>query len=144
MLTQMRGRVAYLPTYAQMQAFTAARDAQTEDQLWVCEHPPVYTQGLAGKAEHVLLPGDIPVVSTNRGGQVTYHGPGQLVGYPIVNVPNSLGAGDHVRLREALETSPHLKHTLMLNGERCPVDDNADPAGYRKALVTGLKNEAPF
>lgn len=86
MLTQMRGRVAYLPTYAQMQAFTAARDAQTEDQLWVCEHPPVYTQGLAGKAEHVLLPGDIPVVSTNRGGQVTYHGPGQVVAYPMIDL----------------------------------------------------------
>jgi lipoyl(octanoyl) transferase len=84
--TQMRGRVAYLPTYAQMQAFTATRDAQTEDQLWICEHPPVYTQGLAGKAEHVLQPGEIPVVSTNRGGQITYHGPGQVVAYPMIDL----------------------------------------------------------
>jgi lipoyl(octanoyl) transferase len=86
MQTQMRGRVAYLPTYAQMQAFTETRDAQTDDQLWVCEHPPVYTQGLAGKAEHMLLPGEIPVVSTNRGGQITYHGPGQVVAYPMVDL----------------------------------------------------------
>ena len=82
----MRGRVAYLPTYAQMQAFTATRDAQTEDQLWICEHPPVYTQGLAGKAEHVLQPGEIPVVSTNRGGQITYHGPGQRIAYVMLDL----------------------------------------------------------
>lgn len=84
--TRLLGRVQYLPTYQAMQAFTAARDAQTDDTLWVCEHPPVYTQGLAGKAEHVLNPGDIPVVSTNRGGQITYHGPGQVVAYPMVDL----------------------------------------------------------
>jgi len=86
MQTQMRGRVAYLPTYEAMQAFTAARDAQTADQLWICEHPPVYTQGLAGKAEHVLGAGTIPVIATNRGGQVTYHGPGQVVAYPMIDL----------------------------------------------------------
>ncbi|MEO8543956.1 MAG: lipoyl(octanoyl) transferase LipB [Burkholderiaceae bacterium] len=86
MQTQMRGRVAYLPTYDAMQTFTATRDALTEDQLWICEHPPVYTQGLAGKAEHVLAAGAIPVVSTNRGGQVTYHGPGQVVAYPMIDL----------------------------------------------------------
>jgi len=78
--------VDYEPTYAAMQAFTAARAEDTPDELWVCEHSPVYTQGLAGKKEHVFAPGDIPVVQTNRGGQVTYHGPGQVVAYPLLNL----------------------------------------------------------
>jgi lipoyl(octanoyl) transferase len=69
-----------------MQAFTAARTQDTPDELWLCEHPPTFTQGLAGKAEHVLLAGDIPVVQTNRGGQVTYHGPGQVVAYPLIDL----------------------------------------------------------
>ena len=69
-----------------MQAFTAARSANTPDALWVCEHPPVFTQGLAGKPEHLLLPGDIPVLATNRGGQATYHGPGQVVAYPLIDL----------------------------------------------------------
>jgi lipoyl(octanoyl) transferase len=80
------GRVAYAPTYQGMQDFTAARGDATPDELWLCEHPPVFTQGLAGKAEHVLAPADIPVVPTNRGGQVTYHGPGQVVAYPLVDL----------------------------------------------------------
>ncbi|WP_342619589.1 lipoyl(octanoyl) transferase LipB [Rhodoferax sp. GW822-FHT02A01] len=82
------GRVEYLPTYSAMQAFTEQRYANgaTEDQLWICEHPPVYTQGLAGKPEHIYNPGDIPVVQTNRGGQVTYHGPGQVMGYPLMDL----------------------------------------------------------
>jgi lipoyl(octanoyl) transferase len=98
MQTHFLGRVEYLPTYAAMQEFTAARSHQYIDestlrpkemlhnQLWICEHLPVFTQGLAGKPEHLLLPGDIPVVQTNRGGQVTYHGPGQVVAYPLVNL----------------------------------------------------------
>ncbi len=80
------GRVEYLPTYEAMQAFTAERTEATEDQLWLCEHPPVFTQGLAGKADHVLMPGNIPVVPTNRGGQVTYHGPGQVMAYPLIDL----------------------------------------------------------
>jgi lipoyl(octanoyl) transferase len=80
------GRVDYEPTYAAMQAFTAARTESTPDALWVCEHAPVYTQGLAGKKEHIFNPGDIPVVATNRGGQVTYHGPGQVVAYPLLDL----------------------------------------------------------
>jgi lipoyl(octanoyl) transferase len=80
------GRVAYEPTVAAMQAFTAERTPDTPDELWVCEHPPVYTQGLAGKSEHVLAAGGIPVVQTNRGGQVTYHGPGQVVVYPLIDL----------------------------------------------------------
>lgn len=82
----LRGRLEYLPTYEAMRAFTAARTDQTPDVLWLCEHPPVYTQGLAGRAEHVRDAGTIPVIATDRGGQVTYHGPGQVVAYPLVDL----------------------------------------------------------
>ena len=75
-----------MPTYEAMQAFTASRVEATADQLWLCEHPPVFTQGLAGRPDHVLDPGSIPVVATNRGGQVTYHGPGQVVAYPLLDL----------------------------------------------------------
>ena len=86
MRAAVRGRVDYLATYEAMQAFTAARTEATPDELWLCEHPPVYTQGLAGRAEHVREAGAIPVIATNRGGQVTYHGPGQVVAYPLMNL----------------------------------------------------------
>lgn len=69
-----------------MQAFTDTRDADTADEIWLLEHNPVFTLGLAGKREHVLAPGDIPVVHIDRGGQVTYHGPGQLVVYPLLDL----------------------------------------------------------
>lgn len=84
--TRRLGRVDYLSTYQAMQQFTASRDAQTPDQLWICEHAPVYTQGLAGRAEHVLDAGSIPVIATNRGGQVTFHGPGQVVAYALIDL----------------------------------------------------------
>ena len=80
------GRVPYLSTYEAMQAFTANRTPDTPDELWLCEHPPVFTQGLAGQASHLLAPGDIPVVQTNRGGQVTFHGPGQVMAYPLLDL----------------------------------------------------------
>jgi lipoyl(octanoyl) transferase len=80
------GLVDLEPTVAAMQAFTQGRTADTPDEIWLCEHPAVYTQGLAGKPEHVLSPGPIPVVPTNRGGQVTYHGPGQVVAYPLIDL----------------------------------------------------------
>ena len=80
------GRVDYAPTHDAMVAFTEARTADTPDELWVCEHPPVFTQGIAGKDDHLLAPGDIPVIRTNRGGQVTYHGPGQVVAYPLIDL----------------------------------------------------------
>ena len=86
MLVRKLGHVDYLPTYEAMQAFTAARQDDTTNELWLCEHPPVFTQGLAGQADHVLMPGDIPVIQTNRGGQVTFHGPGQVMAYPLVNL----------------------------------------------------------
>jgi lipoyl(octanoyl) transferase len=80
------GRVAYEPALAAMRAFTEARTPDTPDDIWLCEHPSVYTQGLAGKPEHVLDAHGIPVVQTNRGGQVTYHGPGQVVAYPLIDL----------------------------------------------------------
>ena len=83
---RLLGRVDYLPTYEAMQAFTAERSAGTPNELWICEHPPVFTQGLAGQASHLLMSGDIPVVQTNRGGQITFHGPGQVMAYPLVNL----------------------------------------------------------
>jgi len=76
----------YAPVYAEMRAFTEARTADSADELWLVEHPPVFTQGQAGKPEHLLMPGDIPVVASNRGGQVTYHGPGQAVVYVLVDL----------------------------------------------------------
>jgi lipoyl(octanoyl) transferase len=76
----------YEPVWRSMQAFTDDRDERTTDELWLVQHPPVFTQGQAGKAEHVLAPGDIPVVQVDRGGQVTYHGPGQIVAYPLVDL----------------------------------------------------------
>ncbi len=80
------GRVEYEPTWRSMQRLTATRDAETPDQIWFLEHPPVFTLGMNGKPEHVLAPGDIPVINIDRGGQVTYHGPGQLVVYPLIDM----------------------------------------------------------
>lgn len=80
------GRRDYASVEAAMRAFTEARAPATEDELWLVEHDPVFTQGIAGRPEHLLAPGDIPVVQTQRGGQVTYHGPGQVVAYPLVDL----------------------------------------------------------
>ena len=97
------GRSDYRQTWRAMQDFTNARLSDTPDELWVTEHPPVFTQGLNGRAEHLLAPGDIPVVQIDRGGQVTYHGPGQLVLYCMLDL-NRLGLGVK-RLVRLLETS---------------------------------------
>ena len=83
------GQVDYQPTWHAMQRFTDTRGVDTPDEIWLLEHAPVFTQGQAGKAEHVLFPGDIPVVQVDRGGQVTYHGPGQLVAYLLLDVRRS-------------------------------------------------------
>ncbi|HEY7379007.1 MAG TPA: lipoyl(octanoyl) transferase LipB [Steroidobacteraceae bacterium] len=96
------GRVEYEPTWRAMQRFTETRDAATRDEIWFLEHPPVFTLGLAGRREHVLAPGDIPVVHVDRGGQVTYHGPGQLVVYPLIDLKRArLGIRDLVTCLEA-------------------------------------------
>ncbi|MFT4924871.1 MAG: lipoyl(octanoyl) transferase [Phenylobacterium sp.] len=80
------GRYAYVPVWQAMQKFTDNRDENTPDEIWVVQHDPVFTQGQAGKEEHLLFPGDIPVVKVDRGGQVTYHGPGQIVVYVLLNL----------------------------------------------------------
>ena len=80
------GRVDYAATVQAMQDYTATRTAETPDALWLCEHDAVFTQGQAGKSDHLLHPGAIPVVPTNRGGQVTFHGPGQVVAYPLIDL----------------------------------------------------------
>ncbi|MFG6136770.1 lipoyl(octanoyl) transferase LipB [Halomonas sp. B23F22_10] len=97
------GRRPYEPVWRSMSELTDTRDADTPDQMWLVEHDPVFTQGRAGKPEHLLMPGDIPVVQTDRGGQVTYHGPGQVVLYPLLDVRR---AGIGVReLVSALENA---------------------------------------
>ena len=95
------GKQAYEPVWRSMSEFTDARQPNTLDEIWVVEHHPVFTQGQAGKPEHLIAPGDIPVVQTDRGGQVTYHGPGQLVVYPLLNLKRlRLGVRDLVTLIE--------------------------------------------
>ncbi|GLZ26946.1 octanoyltransferase [Stutzerimonas stutzeri] len=86
------GLIEYRAAWLAMQHFTNTRDADSGDEIWLLQHPPVFTQGQAGKAEHLLFPGEIPVVQVDRGGQVTYHGPGQLVGYLLLDV-RRLGIG---------------------------------------------------
>ncbi len=86
LLVRRLGLVDYQPTFAAMQEFTAQRNADTADELWLLQHPPVFTQGLAGKPEHILQLTPIPIVQTDRGGQVTYHGPGQLVVYLLLQL----------------------------------------------------------
>ena len=86
MLVKHLGLVPYPDAYQAMQDFSSKRTVDTADELWLCQHNPVFTQGLAGLASHVFNPGAIPVIPTNRGGQVTYHGPGQVMAYPLLNL----------------------------------------------------------
>lgn len=91
------GRQLYEPVWRAMQGFTDARDETTTDELWFVEHDPVFTLGQAGKPEHVLMAGDIPVIHVDRGGQVTYHGPGQVVVYPLLDLKRlKIGVRDYV------------------------------------------------
>lgn len=99
------GRQSYLPVWHAMSEFTNRRVADTPDELWLLEHDPVFTLGQAGKMEHVLAPGDIPVIPVDRGGQVTYHGPGQIVAYPLVDLRR---AGVGVR-----ETVNKIEQTMI-------------------------------
>ncbi len=131
------GRVEYAPTWRAMQAFTDARDEVTPDELWFLEHEAVFTQGLNGRAEHVLAPGDIPVVGIDRGGQVTYHGPGQLVMYALVDLPR-LGIGVR-ELVVALENSVialAASHGIRATGRR---EAPGVYVGARKLASIGLR-----
>jgi lipoyl(octanoyl) transferase len=107
----------YEPVWRRMQAFTDQRDEKREDELWLVEHPPVFTQGQAGKAEHVLAPGDIPVIQVDRGGQVTYHGPGQIVAYPLVDIRRK-GMGVREFVNKLEQSIIELLKQYGVNGER--------------------------
>lgn len=111
------GLADYEPVWREMQAFTDRRDEHSVDELWLVQHPPVFTQGQAGKAEHLLAPGDIPVIQVDRGGQVTYHGPGQIVAYPLVDLGRKgIGVRDFVhRIEEAII---HVLAHYGVRGER--------------------------
>ncbi|HWH42943.1 MAG TPA: lipoyl(octanoyl) transferase LipB [Usitatibacter sp.] len=123
-LVRNLGLVAYEPTWRAMQAFNQARDEEARDQLWLLQHPPVFTLGLAGRREHVLAPGEIPVVATDRGGQVTYHGPGQAVAYVLLDLRRrALGVRELVRRLE-----DGLVATLAAYGI----------AGHRRAGMPGV------
>jgi lipoyl(octanoyl) transferase len=103
MKARFLGRQDYVPCWEAMQQFTDERDASTPDEIWFCEHPPVFTLGLNAAPEHLLAPGDIPVVQIDRGGQVTYHGPGILMIYPLLDIRRA-----HIGVRDlvtALEQS---------------------------------------
>ncbi len=101
MIVRRLGLVEYEPTWRAMQRFTDERNASTPDEIWFLEHPPVFTLGMNANAAHVLAPGDIPVVQIDRGGQVTYHGPGQLVVYPLIDLRRAqLGVRDIVTALE--------------------------------------------
>jgi lipoyl(octanoyl) transferase len=157
------GLVPYLPTYQAMQNFTATRTSETLNELWVCEHPPVFTQGLAGHEDHLLAPGDIPVVATNRGGQVTFHGPGQIVAYPLIDLKR---AGYYVkeyvyRIEEAvIRTLDHFgvtghrvsgapgiyvrlddphSHTMLEQRPHKNADTTPDFTGLGKIAALGIK-----
>jgi len=141
------GRVDYVPTFEAMRAFTQARTPDTPDELWLCEHPPVFTQGLAGKPEHVLDAHGIPIVQTNRGGQVTYHGPGQVVAYPLVDLKRlRIHVKEYVfRIEQAV-----LKtlETFGVTGHRVPGAPGiyvklADPYGH-SALTQPMPADQPF
>jgi lipoyl(octanoyl) transferase len=111
------GRQPYEPVWRAMQAFTDARDEHSADQLWLVEHEPVFTLGQAGRPEHLLAPGGIPVLAVDRGGQVTYHGPGQIVAYPLIDLRRArIGVRDLVdRIEQAvIDTLAHWQ----IRGER--------------------------
>lgn len=124
MIRRRLGLVAYEPTWRAMRAFNSARAFDTPDQLWLVEHPPVFTLGLAGRREHLLDAGDIPVVATDRGGQVTYHGPGQAVAYTLLDL-RRLGIG----VRELVR---------RLEGALIEVLDGYGIAGERRARMPGV------
>jgi lipoyl(octanoyl) transferase len=117
LIVRRLGLADYQPVWRAMQDFTDRRDGDTVDELWLVEHPPVFTQGQAGKAEHVLAPGDIPVIQVDRGGQVTYHGPGQIVAYPLVDLKR-LGVGVREFVRRIEQAIIDVLALYGVHGER--------------------------
>ena len=131
------GRVGYAPAWRAMQDFTDARGEATPDELWFLEHDPVFTQGLNGRAEHVLAPGGIPVVGIDRGGQVTYHGPGQLVMYPLVDLRRlRIGVRELVVALEDSVIALAAAHGIEARGRR---EAPGVYVGQRKLASIGLR-----
>lgn len=131
------GLVDYEPTWRAMQHYTAQRDAASADQLWLLEHPPVYTQGQAGKPEHLLIPSAIPVVQIDRGGQITYHGPGQLVAYLLFDLSRSgMGVRDMVRRLEGAVIDLLAEFGIKAHGR---VDAPGVYVGDAKIASLGLR-----
>lgn len=136
-IVRQLGRVGYEPAWRAMQAFTDARDDGTPDELWLLEHDPVFTQGLNGKAEHLLAPGDIPVVGIDRGGQVTYHGPGQLVMYALVDLRRrGIGVRELVVALENSVIALAARHGIRATGRR---EAPGVYVGSRKLASIGLR-----
>jgi lipoyl(octanoyl) transferase len=136
-LVRRLGRVAYEPAWRAMQAFTDARDETTPDELWFLEHEPVFTQGLNGKPEHVLAPGAIPVVGIDRGGQVTYHGPGQLVMYALIDMRRlRIGVRELVVALEGAIVALAARHGIAAAGRR---EAPGVYVGPRKLASIGLR-----
>jgi lipoyl(octanoyl) transferase len=146
MIVKVLGAVAYDLAFDAMRAFTAAREPATADELWLCEHPPVFTQGIAGRDEHVLDAGAIEVVRSDRGGQVTYHGPGQVVAYPLVDLRRlGIYVKEYVfRLEQSvLKTLEHYGVSgHRVRGEPGVYVRLDDPAGH--AVLPPRKAEDPF
>jgi len=136
-LVRWLGRAEYEPTWRAMQHFTDAREPDTRDEIWFLEHPPVFTQGMSGKPEHLLAPGEIPVVAIDRGGQVTYHGPGQLVVYPLLDIRRlRLGVRGLVVALESALVALAADHGIEATGKR---DAPGVYVGERKLASLGLR-----
>ena len=120
MIIRSLGRADYQATWDQMRAFTDARTPETEDELWICEHAPVFTQGVAGKPEHLLFnPANIPVVKTDRGGQITFHGPGQAMVYILLNLKRAgYGVREMVMRIENAVIALLATHGIQAYGKR--------------------------
>ena len=137
MLIKHLGRVEYEPTYQAMVTFTDTRTDDTVDELWIVEHPPVFTQGMAGKPEHLLQHSQIPVVQVDRGGQITYHGPGQLVVYTMIDFKRR-----HITVRDLVS---RLENSIIATLAHFGIEAHNDPkrpgvyVGERKIASLGLR-----
>ena len=137
MLIKHLGRVEYEPTYQAMVAFTDTRTDETVDELWIVEHPPVFTQGMAGKPEHLLQHSQIPVIQVDRGGQITYHGPGQLVVYTMIDFKRR-----HITVRDLVS---RLENSIIATLAHFGIEAHNDPkrpgvyVDERKIASLGLR-----
>jgi lipoyl(octanoyl) transferase len=131
------GLVAYEPTWRAMRDFTATRTAGTPDQLWLLEHPPVFTLGLAGRPEHVIAPGDVAVVRSDRGGQVTYHGPGQAIAYALLDL-RRLGFGARELVHRLEQSAIDVLALYGVRGVRRPSMPGVY-VGQSKIAAVGLR-----